>query len=117
MRSAVFAVSHKYNSNIKVGDHHYAKYFAQKGYRVLWLSAPNSPLFYLQNRKKYFDRKINNNAPPEKVDNNIFEYIPRTFLPYGTNNFFFSSIWAARNSLRFCLPDLRIYLSKINFLV
>ena len=63
MKKIIMAEFNEFNSTFKLGDHHYAKQFAQNGYEVLWLSPVYNHLFYFKNKKLYKQREsLHNNS-------------------------------------------------------
>lgn len=84
MKKVLMAEYLEYNSEFKVGSHHYAKMFAENGYEILWLSPVFNYMTYIQNKKIYLQRKsLNNNKKFIQLDKNIKGYSPYSLFLYG----------------------------------
>jgi hypothetical protein len=63
MKKILMAEFLEYNSNFKVGNHHYAKQFALNEYEVLWLSPVYNHLYYFKDKNLYKQRRsLHNNS-------------------------------------------------------
>jgi glycosyltransferase involved in cell wall biosynthesis len=73
MRTVLLAEHHRYRGVFRVGSHHIAAQFRERGWRTLWLSHPRSWLHRLMGP-----------LPPRLVDqaDGVRELIPRVPLPY-----------------------------------
>ena len=55
---AVFFEALPYESDFRVGSHHYATRFAAAGWEVMWVSQPLSPLHVLHPVKRDFEVRM-----------------------------------------------------------
>lgn len=109
----LFGESLLYDGVFRVGSHHYAKKFADLGWEVLWVSKP----WHLGNLVKSAEslrQKISLAAGAQPVAPNIKGLAPFTLVPH-RNLPLLRSRWAARNSLRFTAPFLKILLKSCHF--
>lgn len=102
-----------WESPVRVGSHHYARIFLEKGNSVFWVSLPWSP-FHLLKGFKYERIKQWNKGRVKDYGNGLRTFCPLTFLPY-RNNFPFRNIFFGRNTLKFSFPSFRKILESIDF--
>lgn len=115
MKKILMAEFHEYNSNFKVGDHHYAKQFALNGYEVLWLSPIYNHLYYFKDKNLYKQRKSLHNNSFIKFDDNIYGYSPFSPILYGKMPILDSKV-AGELSIKWSIPNLFNVLNKNRFL-
>jgi hypothetical protein len=115
MKKIIMAEFNEFNSTFKLGDHHYAKQFAQNGYEVLWLSPVYNHLFYFKNKKLYKQRESLHNNSFIKFDDNIYGYAPYSPVLYGKMPILDSKV-AGELSIKWSIPNLFNVLNKNRFL-
>ncbi|AJG97791.1 hypothetical protein LF65_01177 [Clostridium beijerinckii] len=114
MKKAIFASAHAYDSPFKLGDHHYAKLLSQKGYEILWLDMPTSYIYYFKDKENYYKDYDLSKSSPRKVDDNIYEYCPYTYLPYIRIKPL-DSIFVGKNSLQLCNRNLKKFFDRAGY--
>jgi len=113
----LIAGSHPLDSIFKVSSYHLATGLARRPHNgVFYLCAPISP-FHRARPASTTDLATRlalwRDGPKRRADR-LWEYCPRTWLPY-VNRPFFRSRWAARQTLRWTRPRLSRVLSDVGF--
>lgn len=114
MKKILMAEYLEYNSDFKVGNHHYAKMFAENGYEVLWLSPVYNLMTRLINKKNYYQRKQLNKAEFVKLDNNIYGYSPFSLTLYGKLPLLDTKL-ACKMSINLTVPNINLRLKNNDF--
>jgi len=113
----VIAASHPLDSIFKVSSVHLATGLARRERNeVFYLCAPISP-FHRGRAASTTDLDLREalwRAGPQRRSERLWEYCPRTWLPY-VNRPFFRSRWVARRTLRWTRPSLADLLCKAGF--
>ena len=113
----VIAASHPLDSIFKVSSYHLATGLARRARNeVLYLCAPISPFHRVRpsDTTDLDTRLALWREGPKRRSDRLWEYCPRTWLPY-VNRSFFGSRWVARRTLRWTQPDLSSVLHKAGF--
>jgi len=114
MKKILMAEYLEYNSDFKVGNHHYAKMFAETGYEVLWLSPVYNHITKIMNKKIYNQRKQLNKQSFIKLEQNIYGYSPYSLTLYGKLPIL-DTKFANKMSIGLTIPSLNKSLSRNNF--
>jgi len=113
----VIAASHPLDSVFRVSSIHLARHLAEREHnRVLYLSAPISP-FHRARRSETTDLETRLalwREGPFPRAKRLWEYCPRTLLPY-VNRPFFRSRWVARRTLSWTRPPIERVLREAGF--
>jgi hypothetical protein len=113
MNRIVFAAPHYYSSFIQVGAQHYARVLSKNSWNVLYFSNYLSPfnLFLSKDRRDIGSRLSNHIHGGERINPNLFAYVPFSFLPH--HNFtIFDKRWFLDNAYRFTVPPVTGILRK-----
>lgn len=112
--SILFAEYHPWNSDVKVGGHHYAEQFAKDGWSVLWLA--NFININRIIRRNLYDQYYFNSwkSGVKPVCQNIYTYSPLPIAPY-INFSLLATSYFGRHSLQWCIPSLKRMLTHSNF--
>ena len=107
MNRIVFAAPHYYSSFIQVGAQHYARVLSRHSWNVLYFSNYLSPfnLFLSKDRKDIGSRFLNHFHGGERINSNLFTYVPFSFLPHH-NYTIFDKRWFLDNAYRFTVPSV-----------
>lgn len=105
----------EFESEYRVGSHHYAKLFSDNGYEVLWLGPIFNQLYSIKDKDMYKKRYENSGNLIHKKQANIFSYSPYSYYLYG-NYIGFRSIIANELSIRVTKPNIAKVLERNNFL-
>lgn len=105
MKKILMAEYLEYDSNFKVGNHHYAKLFAQNGYEILWLSPVYNQLYYFKDKNLYKQRRSLHTSPFVKLEDNIFGYAPYSPVLYGKMPILDSKL-ASKLSIEWTVPNI-----------
>ncbi len=70
-----------YESDVRVGSHHYAMRFARDGHEVLWISHPISPLHFLRRTKRDLGQRVAAWRSGPLVAGGVRWYSPMVALP------------------------------------
>lgn len=114
MKKIVMAEYLEYNSDFKVGNHHYAKMFANSGYKVLWLSPVYNHMTGIANERIFNQRKNLNKKFFEQIDRNIFGYSPYSLILYGKLPIL-NTKFANKLSIKLIIPNLKNSFKRNNF--
>lgn len=114
MKKVLMAETLEYESEFKVGSHHYAKLFSENGYKVLWLSPMYNFLIKIKNKKVYEQRKKLNRAEFVEIDKNIYGYSPYSLMLYGNVPLCKSKL-SNKLSMDCTLPNIKKVLNNNNF--
>ncbi len=114
MKKVLMAEYLEYNSDFKVGSHHYARMFAEKGYEVLWLSPVYNLMTKVINKKVYFQRKELNKQSLVKLDENIYGYAPFSLTLYGKLPLLDTKL-ANKISINLTIPNINYTLKSNDF--
>ena len=114
MKKVLMAEYLEYNSDFKVGNHHYAEMFAQNGYEVLWLSPVYNYMTKIIDKKLYNQRKKLNKKKFKQIDKNIFGYSPYSVVLYGKLPLL-DTKFANKMSIKLTIPNLNRSLRNNNF--
>jgi len=100
---AIICEYHPWDSEFRIGNHHYARIFLEKGWDVLWISHPVSPFHSAkQTNKARLERAL---AGPIRHNNGPVELVPLTRLPF-LKKPFLSSRWVLNNTHKHTTPPL-----------
>lgn len=78
---ALIITSEYYGAPNRIGSHHLARQFANRGIDVFVVSFPVSPFYYLNTRKThYYKRKVFSHGFVE-TENHIKVYVPNSIIP------------------------------------
>ena len=113
MKKIIMTEYLEYNSEFKLGGHHYAELFRENGYKVLWLSPMYNILIYFKNKELYKKRKLLNQKRMN-ILNGVYLHSPFSLLLYG-NYKLFNSHFVNKMSIKFTIPNLINLLKKNNF--
>lgn len=92
-----------WESEVKVGSHHFAELFIQHGAEVFWLSLPWN-LGHLLGKGPRHERVVQwNRGRPVRKEGGPLVYCPLTLLPY-RNMHLLRGQWLGYNWPRLCLP-------------
>lgn len=110
----ILIASHCYwnHPSARIGEHHYAKYFADDGWKVFWTSNPVSPFHTV---KRSNSDRFKNSLKGVREKDGIRYCIPFTALPFH-NKWPFHLEWIGKNSMKFCFPPMKSTLRKNKFL-
>jgi len=111
---ALFLESLPWESAFTVGSHHYAQGFLDRGWDVMWVSHPLSPIHFLRREKRDFDVRVRGWREGPIAYGNLLYYSPMTLLPTG-NVPILSSCFALENSARLTVPSLRSVIAQSGF--
>lgn len=70
-----------YESDVRVGSHHYAARFARDGAEVLWISHPLSPLHFVRRTKRDFEQRLRAWRSGPLESDGLRWYAPMVALP------------------------------------
>ncbi len=116
MRKILFAGPHYFSSCIQVGAQHYAKVLSRNNWQVMYCSQYLSPFNLLlgKNRQDIQSRFRNHIHGGERINANLFSYVPFTIMPH--HNFtVFDKKWFLYNNYKFTVPALGRVLKKKGF--
>ncbi|OAA94194.1 glycosyltransferase [Clostridium coskatii] len=102
-----------FDSEFKLGGHHYAESFSKEHYDVLWLCPVYNELIYLKDKDLYKKRKGINKKPFKKIDS-ISTYAPYSLILYGNYKFLNTKL-INKLSIDLTLPNLYKTLSENKF--
>lgn len=105
---------HEYNGIFKLGEHHYAKQFAEDNFKVLWLSPMYNYLIYLKNKPVYNQRKSIHTSDFKEIEKNIYAYSPYSLSLYGKVPLLDTRL-ACKLSLKATVPSLKSVLKRNGF--
>jgi len=111
---ALFLENLPYDSDFRVGSHHYADHFLSDGWEALWASHPISPLHYLRSIKKDWDVRVRGwrQGP---LDYGALRYVsPFTLLP-AANLPLLRSDWVVRHSIGATVPNIARLVGREGF--
>lgn len=111
---AIFFESLPYKSAFHVGSHHYAKYFLNDGWEILWISHPLSPLHFIMKEKKDFEVRLKGWREGPLKYGNLLYYSPFTLLPSGNKPVLKSSFFV-KNSIKATIPSLKSVIFRNGF--
>ncbi|MEY8764356.1 MULTISPECIES: glycosyltransferase [Clostridium] len=114
MKKIVMAEYLEYNSDFKVGNHHYAMMFSKNGYEVLWLSPVYNHITKIINSSIYNQRRNLNKKFFKKLDKNIFGYSPYSLILYGRLPVL-NTKFANKLSIKLTIPNLKNSFERNNF--
>lgn len=114
MKKVLMAEYLEYNSDFKLGNHHYAKMFAKNGYEVLWLSPVYNHMTKIMNNKIYNQRKELNKQSFHKLEDNIYGYSPYSLMLYGKLPIL-DTKFANKMSINLTIPNLYCSLKNNDF--
>ena len=109
---AIICDYHPWDTDFRVGDHHYARLFIDNGWDVLWISHPVSPFHGM--KPENADRIQRAKSGPHRHANGPIEYIPFTVIPF-LKAPVLSSQWALENTHKYFNPSLEVTLRKTGF--
>lgn len=113
MNTILFAAPHYYSSYIQVGAQHYARTLSRNDWNVLYFSNYLSPynLLLSKDRKDIGSRFLNFFRGGERINPNLFTYVPFSLLPH--HNFtIFDNRWFLDNAYRFTVPSVNRILRR-----
>jgi teichuronic acid biosynthesis glycosyltransferase TuaH len=103
---------HPWDTDFRIGNHHYAREFMNAGWDVMWISHPVSIIHRLKSENQ---RRIDKAAcGPFKHENGPVEFVPYANLPF-LNAPLLSSTWVLENSHRYFHPSFKYSLMKSGF--
>lgn len=113
VKKALFAVSLAWNSFFKVGSHHIAHGFLNKGFFIDYVSFPVSPFHIFKLKDENVRLRFKNYFSNGKFyeNNKVYDYVPFSFLiPY--NSFFLKSRFVHNFWPFFSFPNLNFKFRK-----
>ncbi|MFS0765089.1 GumK N-terminal domain-containing glycosyltransferase [Peribacillus phoenicis] len=114
MKKIVMVENQEFNSDVKIGAHHYAELFAKNGYEVLWLSPAYSMAHYFNDKELTNHRKKLHSSKRVELSENIYGYAPFTLIPF-INVPVLNSGVIGKRFLYTSIPNLKKELNKIGF--
>lgn len=105
MKKILMAEYLEYNSDFKVGNHHYAEMFSESQYKVLWLSPTYNYITKMINNSIYRQRKELNQKVFPKLNKNIYGYAPHSLILYGKMPLLDTKL-ANKMSIKLTIPNL-----------
>lgn len=116
MRKALFISANHWTTPFQVGTHHLAKGLIAKGWEILFISEPLSPLHYIKRNDLLIKERfsIYNDGGYRTCSNKLFHYVPFTFLPY-RNIFPFNSSYIVNNWQNYTKPSLKSFIKMHGF--
>jgi len=115
-KKVLMATANYWTSPYYVGSHHYAKFFADNGWKVLFVSDPISPFHFLvkSGKRETLERYKIYRGEIKSGYGNVRIYVPFTlFTP--NEKPLFSSHFVANNWHKLTVPDIGKYVEKIGF--
>jgi glycosyltransferase involved in cell wall biosynthesis len=103
---------HPWKSDFRIGNHHYARMFLDRGWDVLWISHPVSFVHGLKPENR--ERVELASRGPVRHPGGPTELVPYTRLPF-LKAPILSSTWVLENSHRFFSPSLVDSLGRAGF--
>jgi len=83
--TALFACTQHWNSSFQVGSHHIARCFAERGWRVAFVSAPISPMHLMGLGTDRAERLASwRSGGRIDAETGVWHYVPFAPLPWGT---------------------------------
>lgn len=113
-KKILFLDSLVFNSNIQVGSQRYANLFRNNNYEVFSLSHYLNIYKFIRRNSEDKELIESWRKGVQMSEKGIYFYTPFCFLPY-LNLPVLDSLRAARNSLKFCYPNLRTILKNEGF--
>lgn len=114
MKKIIFADFMEFNSHNKLANYHYAKLFAENGYKVLWLSCPWNFLVKIKDPNVYENRKLLSSLEEHEIDKNIYGFAPYSLRLYGNYPFCKSEKIIFKFD-KYIKPDIKKSLEVIGF--
>ena len=103
-----------WDSNVRVGSHHYATQFIKRNHKIFWLSLPWNIVHLIAHGSTY-ERIVQwNHGIPNRVSENLTTFCPLTLTPY-RNNLWIRNERFAYYSLQFTFPSIIKILEKSGF--
>jgi glycosyltransferase involved in cell wall biosynthesis len=113
-KKILFLDSLVFDSDIQVGSHRYANLFRNNNYEVFSLSHYLNIYKFIRGNSEDKELIESWRKGVQMSENGIYFYTPFCFLPY-LNLPVLDSLRAARNSFKFCYPNLRTILKNEGF--
>lgn len=110
------ASSPNFLGNRLLGANYYALKFANDGWQVAYISNPLSPFNTIFGKDKKYILKLLKNHIKNGVyiNNNLWYYVPFTFIPFHKNTIFDQS-WFIDNYYRFTVPSIKSIIENKEF--
>lgn len=109
---AIICEYHPWDTEFRIGNHHYARLFLDDGWDVMWISHPVSPFHAMKSANS--ERIARAKSGPFRHLDGPLEYVPYTTLPF-LNAPVFSAQWVLENTHRYIRPTLETVLKKTGF--
>jgi hypothetical protein len=114
MKKIIMTENHKYDSDFKLGDHHYAELFSQS-HKILWLNPIYNYMIFIKDKKEYYYRKNFHKKNFVNRKKNIYIYSPYSLVLYGNYPIFKRKIFS-KLSINLTIPNIKGVLKKNNFM-
>lgn len=115
MKKILMAEALDFNYPLHVGNHQYAKIFANNNYKVLWLNPIYSNMIHYIDKDIYNERQKYHTNRITQVENNLFVYSPKSLIQYGNYPIFKSKLFN-RLSIKYTIPNIKKVLKENDFL-
>lgn len=113
--TALFASTQHWNSAFQLGSHHIARCFAQRGWRVAFVSAPASPLHLAGLGSDVAERVASWRAGGSiDAETGVWHYVPFAPLPWGAAPIV-RNRWLVHWAWQLCRPRLASVLRRAGF--
>jgi glycosyltransferase involved in cell wall biosynthesis len=114
-KTAIWCSPHAFHTSARVGAHHLTRRLAERGWRVLFLSNPISPLHFAKFRNAEMHRRLAQCTRGISVEpSGIFTALPLTVLPFA-RRIGAGSRWMLQQWPQYTVPNLKRTLQRAGF--